>query len=375
MICNKLIPLDKPFQFENRCNFIGSIITSAASHVNAGLNYITQRNTNKRNQDIAHEANEYNWRGLLEQERYNTEMWDKQVAYNDKMNEYNSASEQRKRLEAAGLNPYLMMDGGSAGSSQSSPGAIGVNPPSATSIPYQAPQFNIGFDGSDLDNYLLQKDVLKATARKSNADAEHTEIENQTYGAQLMQMIDNMIADTHDKTAAAALKQWQIAQGSALLGSTLRLQNNQADLLKQQGMTESYNTLSKQYEAMYANEKLKNYPEEFKKSMALYDAQIYAAYQQGDMSLQQANLLHEQKLTEQVRRYGMRQDNFLKRYTTAEASWRAYSVKQDAITSHNNALMSRVANGPFARSWIGLFNMLLSPLRGVFSGSVSKSYH
>ena len=35
--------------------------------------------------------------------------------------EYNSAVAQRKRLEEAGLNPYLMMDGGNAGVMQSAP--------------------------------------------------------------------------------------------------------------------------------------------------------------------------------------------------------------------------------------------------------------
>lgn len=35
--------------------------------------------------------------------------------------QYNSAVSQRKRLEEAGLNPYLMMDGGSAGTMQSAP--------------------------------------------------------------------------------------------------------------------------------------------------------------------------------------------------------------------------------------------------------------
>lgn len=45
----------------------------------------------------------------------------------NKTNEYNTASNQRARLEEAGLNPYLMMDGGDAGSAQS---VSGVNPPS-----------------------------------------------------------------------------------------------------------------------------------------------------------------------------------------------------------------------------------------------------
>lgn len=51
---------------------------------------------------------------------FQLEMW-------NRTNEYNSAASQRARLEEAGLNPYLMMDGGDAGSAQS---VSGVNPPS-----------------------------------------------------------------------------------------------------------------------------------------------------------------------------------------------------------------------------------------------------
>lgn len=54
---------------------------------------------------------------------YQTKMW-------NETNAYNSAVNQRARLEEAGLNPYLMMDGGDAGSAQS---VSGVNPPSGAS--------------------------------------------------------------------------------------------------------------------------------------------------------------------------------------------------------------------------------------------------
>lgn len=81
------------------------------------------------------------WKLYEDNKAYQTEMWNKQ-------NEYNDPSAQRARLEAAGLNPYMMMNGGSAGvagsvsgtqgsaPSGSAPGAQGVQPPTAT--PYSA---------------------------------------------------------------------------------------------------------------------------------------------------------------------------------------------------------------------------------------------
>lgn len=81
------------------------------------------------------------WKLYEDNKAYQTEMW-------NKTNEYNDPSAQRERLEAAGLNPYMMMSGGSAGvagsvsgtqgsvPSAGSPSAQGVQPPTAT--PYSA---------------------------------------------------------------------------------------------------------------------------------------------------------------------------------------------------------------------------------------------
>ena len=56
---------------------------------------------------IAQETNANNYRIAQENNAFNERMV-------DKMNEFNSAKNQRARLEEAGLNPYLMLDGGSA---------------------------------------------------------------------------------------------------------------------------------------------------------------------------------------------------------------------------------------------------------------------
>ena len=74
--------------------------------------------TNKANFEIAQMSNEYNQQMLERQIEQEWDMWNAQ-------NEYNSASSQRQRLEDAGLNPYLMMDGGSAGT------ASGMTSPAA----------------------------------------------------------------------------------------------------------------------------------------------------------------------------------------------------------------------------------------------------
>lgn len=62
------------------------------------------------------------WDLVANQQQFQTDMWNKN-------NEYNSASAQRERFEAAGLNPYMMMNGGSAGTAQTMSGSAGAAPP------------------------------------------------------------------------------------------------------------------------------------------------------------------------------------------------------------------------------------------------------
>lgn len=70
------------------------------------------RETNQMNYKINQMNNQFNERMAMQQRDFQENMWNKE-------NEYNTASAQRQRLEEAGLNPYLMMNGGSAGTAQS----------------------------------------------------------------------------------------------------------------------------------------------------------------------------------------------------------------------------------------------------------------
>lgn len=129
-------------------------IGSAAKQSNTNLQ--AQREANETNLQIAQMNNDYNREMFDQQMAYNYDMWDKQSAFSEQMadkanefqkemwqlnNEYNSASAQASRLREAGLNPYMMMNGGDAGSASfsggsmaSTPGAQGVNPPRAEGV-------------------------------------------------------------------------------------------------------------------------------------------------------------------------------------------------------------------------------------------------
>ena len=122
-----------PFNFDFM-SLLGGLLGVGTSILGNVLGNKSQSDTNKTNLQIAQMNNEYNERMFNKQLEYNQDMFNQQIEYDwKKMQEqnthnalmaegafnrqakYNSAVEQRKRLEAAGLNPYLMMSGGNAG--------------------------------------------------------------------------------------------------------------------------------------------------------------------------------------------------------------------------------------------------------------------
>lgn len=100
-----------------------------------------QRETNAQNLQINQMNNDFNANEAQKQRDYQTSMWEREA-------EYNSAALQRQRLEDAGLNPYLMLNGGNAGAASSgySGAATATSSGNAQMVAphYQAPQLNVG---------------------------------------------------------------------------------------------------------------------------------------------------------------------------------------------------------------------------------------
>lgn len=158
---------------------LSAIIGAVGSLFGAGANTASTAATNKANKEIAQMNNEWNYRMFQEQQDYNREMWNAQ-------NEYNSAVNQRARLNEAGLNPYMMMDGGSAGTAGA---ANGVNPPSAQPVQVQAPQIDLSTPASFLQQAIELHSVQgqrDADATLKQRQAEQIGIENQYKAAELV---------------------------------------------------------------------------------------------------------------------------------------------------------------------------------------------
>lgn len=213
---------------------VGSAIGAGSSLIGGVASTAAQNAANK---EIAQMNNAFNEKMFDKQVAYNKEMYQQQLGdqwkfYNDskqnawdlvenhqqfqtdmwnKNNEYNSASAQRERLEAAGLNPYLMMNGGSAGTAQAmsgsagaapsgaAPSAQGVTPPTAT--PYSA-------DYSGITAGLGRAiDVLSSMPDRKvkEAQADNLRIEGKYIAGKAMAQILQMRTEAKTKEARLAL--------------------------------------------------------------------------------------------------------------------------------------------------------------------------
>lgn len=166
-------------------NGVGSLIGGFAAKKGA-------ENAAKVQYKIAQETNANNYKIAQENNAFNERMV-------DKMNDYNSAVNQRKRLEEAGLNPYLMMDGGSAGTATTAPTADPSSVQHAPDVASSISQGSIAL-GSSISNAASQiasqvynNKLMDANVRKVNADAAtseqeriYKEIQNQFAAAQFL---------------------------------------------------------------------------------------------------------------------------------------------------------------------------------------------
>lgn len=123
---------------------------------------------------IARETNSNNYRIAQENNAFNERMV-------DKMNDWNSAKNQRARLEEAGLNPYLMLDGGSAGTATTAPTAdtssVQSAPDVGSTIASGAQQLgsSISSAASQISQQVYNSSLQEANVRKANADASSSE--------------------------------------------------------------------------------------------------------------------------------------------------------------------------------------------------------
>lgn len=140
-------------------------------------NAVSTNKTNNANMAINRMNNEFNAAEAEKARQFQLDMW-------NKTNEYNSASSQRSRLEEAGLNPYLMMNGGSAGTAQSS----GSSTPASASSPLSMQRQ----DFSGLSNTLSSALQIANQTKETNANVQTLQSQKSLYDAQANSILSNV---------------------------------------------------------------------------------------------------------------------------------------------------------------------------------------
>lgn len=277
-----------------------AIGATAASLIAAGVGAVGSTAgavlSNKGNAQIAGDNNTFNEKMLDKQMAYNKEMYQQQLGdqwnfYNDAKqnswdmfnaaNEYNSASAQRERLEAAGLNPYLMMSGGSAGTATaqssaqgSAPFAQGVTPPTAT--PY-----SMDYSGlvQGLGMALDQISKMPDNSVK-RAEADNLRIEGKYKAAKMMAEIVQMRTDAKTKEGRLALDKLIYSIDKDL--KTSQMSVNSENIANMQAQRKLINV-----QTLFAEKQLSWMDAQNKMDLAQKAADIQLKYAQGALTKKQ----------------------------------------------------------------------------------------
>lgn len=296
------------------------------------------------NSNIAQQNNEFNEKMLQKQMDYNTEMYHQQLGdqwdfYNDAkqnswdMLEYNSASKQRQRLEAAGLNPYLMMNGGSAGTasvsngtSATSPSAQGVTPPTAT--PYSA-----DYSGIAQGLGLAMDQVLREPERDvKRAEADNLRIEGKYKAAKMMAEIVQMRTQAKTQEGRLALDKLIYSMNKDLASSQMAVNDQNIANMRAQNKLINVQTL-------LADKQLSWMDAQMKMDLAQKTADIQLKYAQGALTRKQVeheiakiaetrvrtSLGIQEQTTNVLKQQGMRLENSFNEATFKD---RVQSVKE-----------------------------------------------
>lgn len=173
LVLDQILPLNLNCQF----SIIPALIGAAAAIGGGIMASKSNSSVNKSNAQINQMNNEFNAAEAEKARQFQLDMWDRE-------NRYNTASAQRQRLSEAGLNPYLMMDGSSAGVA----GSTGSTSQAQASPPLQ----QNAMDYSSFANTIARAAEMSYQSRQSNAMVENLQGQKDLAQAQTLQAFSNI---------------------------------------------------------------------------------------------------------------------------------------------------------------------------------------
>lgn len=200
----------------------GGLLGLGSSAIQNSQNRQNVRETNQMNYKINQMNNQFNERMAIQQRNWQEDMWNKE-------NAYNTASAQRQRLEEAGLNPYLMMNGSSAGvASSAGAGASASSSGSAVMQPFQADYSGIGSSIGNIFQYeLMQSEKSQLQGARQLADAKAMETLSNVDWGKLTDETRNYLKSTGLARAKLGYaKEQQEVDNMVMTGTIMRAQHS-----------------------------------------------------------------------------------------------------------------------------------------------------
>lgn len=309
---------------------LGSI---AASVIGGSMNSSAIKSSNQSNMELSSDMRKWNEKmydkqvvfareqrdaqfrtsqALMDQaNQFSLDMWNRE-------NAYNSPSSQMKRWRDAGLNPYLMMNGSSAGNassliSASGSAALGSSPlaPSMNAPTVQPETMDLGTPAgilATLSGQLLQKRKQDADIANIEQQTNGKEIENKFMQARILAEIDKIRADTKNSETKRELDKLDLSiRGDSQVGDLVRRREEIENLKVQRQLSYMQNLL--------ADKELQSYDQRVQAEIATKTADTYLKYAQGELTKKQARHEVFKALETISRSYGIDIDNDLKNKT------------------------------------------------------------
>lgn len=267
---------------------------------------------------------------------FSLDMWKRE-------NAYNSPTAQMERWRDAGLNPYLMTSGASAGiaaplTSASGSAASGAVPsaPSMNAPTMQPAVTDLGTPAGILANLagqLLNKRKQDADIANIEQQTNGKEIENRFMQARILAEIDKIRADTRSADTKRELDKLELSiRGDSQVGDLVRRREEIENLKVQRQLAYMQTLLS--------DKDLQSYDQRVQADIASKTADTFVKYAQGELTKNQARHEVYKTLETISKTYSVDIDNDLK-----QATFDALVKEADARAQ--KAFNNRGADNPF----------------------------
>lgn len=312
---------------------------------------------------------------MREQNNFAERMW-------NEGNAYNTPYEQRKRYEAAGINPYLALGNIQAGNAQGS-----VTPAPPAPVGNAGAYLGAGVAGAanSAVNTYMQNQLISSQVEKNLAEADATRTDTPYIGRRNEADIASTEAGTENTRTKTELDRVNILVANADLDRLKQMTPLEVKLMQANVENVTANTSLTKLQGKVQEWEFKNIKPleamELKARISQAYAMIGYFVAQGRLSIAQAGLVAKMTLTEIQREKGVRLDNQLKAddFGRRDTEFWTEMENKRAQTKYLNS-QSEKTDDDNTREWFGLVMdgvekgamMMMPGASGAAAGSVES---